>query len=860
MNPIRNMVNRYAIVPGSVLLAFLVYQGLGWLLHSDLPPFITFYPAIMIVAFLLGFGPGLVATALSALVADCWILQPARHLSVFPWDLMSVALFTGIGVLMSVVAEMYRRRTSELEIRNAQMVVEATERQKAQTALLQSEQRYRGIVDNQNIFVNRYLPGGILTFVNKALARVPGVGPQVLLGTSFFPFIPADDREQVIRRIESLSAENPIAVVEHRVQLPDGVHWQQWENQALFDDDGNIVEYQAVGRDITEQRQAEQSLRDSEARFRSVVEDLTELVARFRPDGSFIFVNEVFCRFYGVSEGEALGRSWQPKAVAEDLPLIEERLKLLSAVNPVIVTENRVVSGLGEVRWMQFVNRGFFDAQGDLVEIQAVGRDITDTKTLEQGLRESEHRYSALFANKISAIAHCKIITDEKGLPVDYRILQVNEAYERIIGIKKADIEGRTVREVFSGVENYSFDYINILGKIALEGGEASYESFLEPTGQYLAIYAYSPRPGEFTTIFSDITERRRADAALRSSERALTEAQRVAHIGNWRWDADADEIWWSDELYRIYEKAPGSKLPSFEEAKGNYTPESAAQLTAVVQKVWQAGVPYVIDLERSVSAGPRRWVQARGEAVRNASGLVVGLRGTAQDITDRKEAEESIKRYARRLIEQEEDLRKRISRELHDDVGQELTALGLNLAHLARNLPDESRGELQTTLDDSRMLTKEISRSVRNVMAELRPSQLDEYGLASAIRSYGDQFAQRTGISVVAQVAPRFPRLNSKTEVALFRITQEALNNISKHALASKVRISLVGDGATARLTITDDGKGFLLQDTRTNPTGSGWGLTIMRERAELIGGRFQLDSATGEGTSITVEITEGF
>lgn len=758
---------------------------------------------------------------------------------------------------LSVVHGDMKLAVGSQEIIETKEVAVALER--ASTALLQSEQRYRGIVDNQNVFVTRYLPGGIITFVNKALARMPGLEPQELLGTSFFPLIPEDDREQVIRRIESLSAENPIVVVEHRVRLPDGMHWQQWENQALFDDDRNVVEYQGVGRDVTEQKLADLSLRESEARYRAVVEDQSELITRYHPDGTYTFVNEAFCRYFGKTKEEVVGSYWQPDAVAEDIPMIQERLKLLSPDNPVVVIENRVNSGCGDIRWMQFVNRGFFDNQGALVETQAVGRDITEAKNLEEELRESEHRYSALFANKISAIAHCKVITDEKGLPVDYRILQVNEAYERIIGIRKADIEGRTVREVFPGVENFSFDYINILGKIALEGGEASYETFLEPTQQYLSIYTYSPSPGEFTTIFTDITDRKRMDMALRKSEIGLAEAQRVAHLGSWHWDSTADAVWWSDELYRIYEKTPGTQLPSFEEDQKNYTSESAAQLTAAVQEAMLTGEPYVIDLQRRVSTGPRRWVQARGEAVRNASGLIEGLRGTVQDISDRKEAEESLKMYARRLIVLEEDLRKRISRELHDDVGQELTALGLNLAHLARNLPDEFKEEIQTTLDDSRMLTKEISRSVRNLMAELRPSQLEEYGLASAIRSYGDQFSQRTGIAVVTQVAPQFPRLRSKTEIALFRITQEALNNISKHALASNVSISLEGNGATVRLSITDDGKGFLLQGSRINPTGSGWGLTIMKERAELIGGRFRLDSVIGEGTSITVEITEG-
>ena len=751
-----------------------------------------------------------------------------------------------------------KERTAGLEARVARLLGEAVESRKAQRALSQSEQRYRCIVEDQTEFVDRFLPGGILTFVNNALARITGLKPEQLLGTSFYPFIYEEDRAGVIRTIESLSLESSIAVQENRVLLADGVHWHRWEHRALFDEAGNIVEYQSIGRDITAQKSTEQALLKSEQAYRAVVEDQSELITRLRPDGTYIFVNEAFCRFFGKTREEVVGRSWKPDVAAADLPMIEAQLALLTPENPVVVIENRVISGRGAEHWIQFVNRGFFDEEGALLEMQAVGRDITQTRELEKVLRESELRYSALFANKISAIAHCRIITDEHGHPVDYRILRINQAYERIVGVKKADIEGRTVREAFPGVENYSFDYIGVLGKIAREGGEASYESYLEATGQYLSIYAYSPSPGEFTTIFTDITERRRADEALRKSESDLTEAQRVAHIGSWHWDAVADTVWWSDELYRIYQKSPGSSLPSYEEDQKNYTPESAARLTAIVQETLQSGEPYLIDLERSIGAGPRRWVQARGEVVRGAGGQIEGLRGTVQDISDRKRDEVTLQRYAHRLIALEEDLRKKVSRELHDDIGQELTALGLNLAHIDHKLQMEAGDDLRATLADSRKLTKEISRSVRNLMVELRPTQLEEYGLASAIRSYGNQFQQRTGITVEIQAAPEFPRLTPRKEINLFRLTQEALNNIAKHAFATKVLIALECNGASACLKVTDDGKGFLRQSA-ASPVGSGWGLTIMRERADLVGASFRLQTEPGAGTSIIVEIKEG-
>jgi PAS domain S-box-containing protein len=154
--------------------------------------------------------------------------------------------------------------------------------------------------------------------------------------------------------------------------------------------------------EVAERKKVEAALRESEERYRAVVEDQTEVISRFRADGSFTFVNDVYCRFFGKTSQELLGEKWQPVAVPEDVPLIEEQLSSLSPANPVVVIENRIYSGSGQVRWMQFANRGFFDSEGRLVEIQSVGRDITDRKRAEAECLEMERKL--LHTQKLESI------------------------------------------------------------------------------------------------------------------------------------------------------------------------------------------------------------------------------------------------------------------------------------------------------------------------------------------------------------------------------------------------------------------------------------------------------------------------
>jgi signal transduction histidine kinase len=239
-------------------------------------------------------------------------------------------------------------------------------------------------------------------------------------------------------------------------------------------------------------------------------------------------------------------------------------------------------------------------------------------------------------------------------------------------------------------------------------------------------------------------------------------------------------------------------------------------------------------------------------------NGIMVAA--AVRDMTELKRKEEALRGYATRLRELshrlrtvEETERRAISRELHDRIGQELSTLGLILGSLGAKLPRESLRAVHKPLQDMQGLLKSMVANVRDVMAELRPPVLDDYGLLAALRQLVTEFAKRSGIAAEMSGVELLPRLPSIVETAMYRISQEALNNIVKHAQAKKVEISLYTAPDRVVLDITDDGIGF--DANETPPDQQHWGLITMRERAEAVGVVFHLESATGAGTRIVLE-----
>jgi len=223
-----------------------------------------------------------------------------------------------------------------------------------------------------------------------------------------------------------------------------------------------------------------------------------------------------------------------------------------------------------------------------------------------------------------------------------------------------------------------------------------------------------------------------------------------------------------------------------------------------------------------------------------------------AQVIKDQNEKLQAA-HVSRRMVEVQEAERRDVANHLHDLVGQKLTALSINLTIVKDQLSPSQTAQI-ARLEDSLRVVEETTESIRDVMAELRPAVLDDFGLAPVLRWYADQFTKRSGVATSVVEEGPVRRLPAMAEHALFRMAQNALANVAKHAHADKALVTLRTTARSTCLIVADNGDGFDPAAVHQPTRDHGWGLMIMRERAAAIGARLSIESAPGHGAKIIV------
>jgi PAS domain S-box-containing protein len=404
---------------------------------------------------------------------------------------------------------------------------------------------------------------------------------------------------------------------------------------------------------IAERKQVETAMSASEERYRLVVEDQTEAISRFTADGTFTYANDVYCRLFSKTKHELIGSKWHPRAAKEDLPIIEAQLRTLSPANPVVVIENRIFNGAGEVRWFQFVNRAFFDEAGALVETQSVGRDITGRVAAEERIRQSEERFRLMFETMLQGVVY----HDAMG-----KIISMNPAAERILGLTMDEFLGQTSM----GHENYTrredgspFPGMEHPAMVALQTGRKVQDIVMgvynlrEKNYRWISISAVPVfRPGEdkpcqVYTLFDDITERRQMEEAFRHSQ------ERYRSLA----ESSPDAIFILDQASTIqYVNRAGAQWLGrpFAELLGRsradfFPPDAARRQQESLQRVFETGEMLQIERAQPFDGG-EKWIETRLIPLRDKAGKVLFVMGISRDLTERRLAEVKL-REAQKML-----------------------------------------------------------------------------------------------------------------------------------------------------------------------------------------------------------------
>jgi two-component system CheB/CheR fusion protein len=429
----------------------------------------------------------------------------------------------------------------------------------------------------------------------------------------------------------------------------------------IKDDKGRIIGISKVARDITERKRTEATLREARMKLEAALASMTDAVFISDNTGQFIEFNDAFASFHRfANKASCLRRLADYPAILEvftadgeltplDMWVVPRALRGETVANAEYILRRK---DTGETWVGSYSFSPIRDNQGAVVGSVVVGRDVTELKRKEEALRRSEAQYHTLFATLIEGFCTIEMVFDPEGRPVDYRFLETNPAFERLTGLH--DAKGRLMRDLAPDNEQYWYERY---GKVAMTGESLRFEGETKALGRCFDVCAYrigEPEDRRVAILFNDITERKRAEEALKESAVHLNRSQEVAHLGSWELDLSRNELTWSDETYRIFGFQPQEFRASYDAFLEAVHPEDRGAVDAAYSDSVREGKDSYEIEHRIVkkTTGEIRIVHEKFEHFRDASGKIVRSVGMVHDITERKLAEETL-----RLSEQRRSL-----------------------------------------------------------------------------------------------------------------------------------------------------------------------------------------------------------
>jgi PAS domain S-box-containing protein len=506
-------------------------------------------------------------------------------------------------------------------------------------------------------------------------------------------------------------------------------------------------------------------------------------------------------------------------------------------------------------RWQQF----FVALAGVFISVlnealhRARRRDLASQRTAEK----TTTLLSAIVSSSSEAII---------GKTLDGTVTSWNAAAERIFGYSAAEMVGQSIF-ILVPEELHQSERVLLERVVKGEPVELPEAERLRKDGRriYVAVSVSPIRDASGHVVGSasikrDITYRRQAAEALSRSQERLSLALKAAHMGTMQWHMATDTLTWDEGLRQLYGIEAEQQVTRYGQFIDRVHRDDRAYVAAAIQQAVEGRGGLECEFRIVLPDGRVRWLAGLGQIVRDETDKDMYMTGVCLDITERRDAEEQIgaslrevRQLAMRLMQAQDEERRRIARQLHETTAQDLAALKMNLGALERH-DSRASDRARSLLLESTALAERSMNDIRTLSYLLHPPFLDEAGLASALRWYVEGFSNRSGLKVELRLPNDFQRLGQEIETALFRMVQESLSNIHRHAHSPAAEIRLKRLPDTLVLEIQDWGCGmppYLMVGGTGHAEALGVGIAGMRERINQLGGHFEIES-TEEGTIV--------
>ncbi|HEX8847503.1 MAG TPA: PAS domain S-box protein [Pyrinomonadaceae bacterium] len=731
-----------------------------------------------------------------------------------------------------------------------------TERKRAEEALAQSEIRLRAIVEAEPECVKLLGLSGQLLEMNPAgLAMIEADSLDQVRDAKVADIVAPEYRADFNALTEKVLGGGAGALEFEIIGLKGTRRWLETHAVPLRDQRGEVSALLGVTRDITERKHAEEKLRARERQLATAqhVAHLGHWEWNIE-DNKVTWSDELY-HIFGLrpQEFDVTYETFLDHLHPFDQEFVQDVIGTALRDHHPFDFDYRIVRPDGTVRTLHGRGEVIVDENGRAVKMIGIGQDITERKRAEQALQESEKRYKGL----ADSAFHGVMIHQER------EIKDVNLAYAEMFGYEVRELIGQDVLTLTPPEQR---DWV--LSKIEAER-ETPYEALgLRKDGSHIIIEVsaksclYEGKPARLAAV-RDITKRKQDEEALRRAEEKYHSIFENAVEGIFQSTPEGKFISINPAMARMYGyQSPEEMIAERTDIGQQHYADPQSRIT-LKRLLEESDLVEGFEAQVYRRDGSKIWTSENVRAVRDGRGALLYFEGTIEDITKRKHAEEAREQLLkarehllRRLVTAQEEERRRIARELHDQLGQQITALILGL----KWLKDSGYCQPQATeyLSHLQEYTDQLGQAVHSIAWELRPTALDDLGLHTALGNYLEKWSERSGKAVQFHLNGfNGQRLSTQIETTIYRIIQEALTNVLKHARAECISLILERRNNHVLAILEDDGCGFDVEAV-INATESErkLGLLGMRERLALVFGTLDIESTPGAGTTLFVRI----